>query len=99
MRDDKYNSALFYAVSNSFFDVVKLLLELGSNVNLKNSLGNSALHKAFMTRNILLIHLLLERRNSNTAITPTIISNEANSRKGLKKVKVMCQTSKESGFG
>jgi ankyrin repeat protein len=47
-------------VSNSYFDVVKVLLELGANVNSKNSLGNTALHKAFMTRNMLIIHYLLQ---------------------------------------
>ncbi len=59
VRDDQNNTALYYAVSNSFFEVTKVLLELGANVDGKNSLGNTALHKAFMTKNMLIIHLLL----------------------------------------
>jgi ankyrin repeat protein len=59
VRDSKNNSALFYSVSNSYYEVTKVLLELGANINLKNSLGNTALHKAFMTKNMLMINLLL----------------------------------------
>ena len=59
VRDEKNNTALYYAVSNSYYDVAKLLLELGANINIKNSLGNTALHKSFMTKNMLMINLLL----------------------------------------
>jgi ankyrin repeat protein len=59
VRDLHNNSALYYSVQNSFYEVTKVLLELGANVNLSNSLGNTSLHKAFMTRNMLTINLLL----------------------------------------
>ena len=53
-------------MSNSFYEVTKVLLELGANVDLKNSLGNTALHKAFMTKNMMIINLLL---SNNATIT------------------------------
>jgi ankyrin repeat protein len=59
VRDEKNNTALYYAVSNSYFDVAQLLIKLEANVNIKNSLGNTALHKAFMTKNMLMLNLLL----------------------------------------
>jgi ankyrin repeat protein len=37
-------------------------------VNLQNSLGNTALHKAFMTRNMLIINLLLTYGASLTIV-------------------------------
>lgn len=49
VRDEHNNSALYYAVSNSYYEVTKVLLDKGANVNMKNSLGNTALHKAFQT--------------------------------------------------
>lgn len=66
VRDDLNNTALYYAVSNSYYEVTKVLLELGATVDLKNSLGNTALHKAFMTKNMLIINLLLSH---NATIT------------------------------
>lgn len=59
VRDEHNNSALYYAVSNSYYEVTKVLLDMGANVNMKNSLGNTALHKAFQTQNLLIINLLL----------------------------------------
>ena len=59
VRDGLNNTALYYAVSNSFYEVTKVLLDLGASVDIKNSLGNTALHKAFMTKNMLIINLLL----------------------------------------
>jgi len=59
VRDDHNNTALYYAVSNSYYEVTKVLLDLGANVNIKNSLGNTCLHKAFQTKNLVIINLLL----------------------------------------
>ena len=59
VRDDQHNSALYYAVQNSYYDVTKVLITLGANVNIRNSLGNTCLHKAFQTKNMQIIHLLL----------------------------------------
>jgi ankyrin repeat protein len=52
VRDDLHNSALYYAVQNSYYDVTKVLITLGANVNIRNSLGNTCLHKAFQTKNM-----------------------------------------------
>lgn len=68
MRDENNNTALYYAVSNSYYEVTKVLLDLGANVNLKNSLGNTCLHKAFMTRNMLVINLLLNKEADLTIL-------------------------------
>eukprot|EP00347_Sterkiella_histriomuscorum_P004794 403359072 len=68
VRDGDNNTALYYAVQNSYYEVTKVLLDLGANVNLKNSLGNTCLHKAFMTRNMLVINLLLSRNADITIL-------------------------------
>ena len=67
-RDENNNTALYYAVSNSYFEVTKVLLDLGANVNLRNSLGNTCLHKAFMSKNMLIINLLLSKNADLTIL-------------------------------
>jgi len=68
MRDNKGNTALYYAVSNCYYDVAKMLIQMGADVNKQNSLGNTALHKAFMTENLLMVHLLLSNGASLTVM-------------------------------
>jgi len=62
---------------------------MGADPNIKNSLANTALHKAFMTKNLRIIHLLLSSDASLTCTndfnqTPTYFAdNEMISDLGL----------------
>lgn len=47
-KDEAGNTPLYYAVCNKSFETVRSLLQIGVNVNAKNSNGNTALHRAVM---------------------------------------------------
>ena len=42
--DHHGNTALFYAVKNMNIEMIKLILDIGANINKKNEFGNSPLH-------------------------------------------------------
>lgn len=63
------NTVLYYAVSNSHYETVELLLDLGVDVNAQNEFGNTCLHKAFMLGdNNNIIKLLINRQASLQAL-------------------------------
>lgn len=47
-KDEKGNTPLYYAVENKSYDIVKALLRIGVDVNVKNEFGNTALHRAML---------------------------------------------------
>ena len=48
MADHHGNTALFYAVKNCNLDMIRLILDIGANINKKCEFGNTPLHQAFI---------------------------------------------------
>jgi ankyrin repeat protein len=59
---NKDNELLFKAIEHVDFEKVKLLVEAEVNVNIKNSFGNSPLHRACAAKNFAIAKLLVEAR-------------------------------------
>ena len=60
-KDNKGNSALYYAVANNSLECVRILLRNGGNPNLKCEYGNTPLHMGFKKDHIGIIGLLLSQ--------------------------------------
>ena len=70
-KDTAGYTALQYAVSNNYYEIVKVLLTLGASVNTKTNTGRTPLHKGAVKGNIEIIKMLLER-----GADPRLVDNE-----------------------
>ena len=52
IEDKLGNTALFYAVQNENWNIIKHFVHLGSNINHQNKLGNTVLHLAFKKKDM-----------------------------------------------
>ncbi|CAF0858490.1 unnamed protein product [Brachionus calyciflorus] len=65
-RNKKFQSALHIAVCKQHVDSVKILIELGANLNLQDCNGDTPLHDSILTQNDNILILLL---NANADLT------------------------------
>ncbi|KAH0819087.1 hypothetical protein GEV33_003704 [Tenebrio molitor] len=70
-KDDKGNTPLQIGAELGYFDIVKLLIERGAQVNTTDNLGKTPLHKAACTRNRNIVEYLI-----NNGADPNIQDNE-----------------------
>jgi ankyrin repeat protein len=70
-RDSRGNTPLQIAAEFGYFDIVKLLIERGAQVNTSDNLGKTPLHKAACTRNRNIVEYLI-----NNGADPNIQDNE-----------------------
>ncbi|CAG9565644.1 unnamed protein product [Danaus chrysippus] len=55
-----FNALLLYAIGNNDIGSVKMMLDMGANINTKNSDGSTVLHEAVLKGNMRIIEYLLE---------------------------------------
>ena len=70
------NTPLHIAVQNQDIEIIKILLDSGSDVNAKNAAGQTPLHLAVQTANKEIISLLASNDKNfkaNTALIPTVV--------------------------
>jgi len=81
---DKYgNTALMYAVINNKYDICKLLIEKGANVNLKDNNKKTALYYALVDKKYDLAKILIEN-NAIVSVEDRIKINESGNQNLIK---------------
>ncbi len=88
MKDDSGNPLLLIAVAKGYYEMTKLLIEKGANINAPGAEGNTALHQSvIMGRNdiaqLLLEHGAQTELKNNAGETPFEIAKKQNNNEML----------------
>ena len=84
VTDSEYNTGLIYAIHKGYYDIVKILIDAGADINKQNKLGGTALSVAAFNEDKEILKLLIDNNiNLNSKLkkdghTPLICASHEN---------------------